>query len=206
VATDTAPWVARQRRALQTTDTGSEVVQLEEQATALRREIGNLAEAVAVTNGSVTALAEKLGARQERLHTIEARLQLLKAAPDVFSLEVRRLEAGVRKRIDQLQDFLGRDIEETRKIIGSLLDGPMMFKPTETGEGRRYEVTGRIATGDVLRVLSSAQACNGPDVTNPQRLRPQGEREASLHGKKPMLFLCHVSELGATRARRTGGR
>jgi site-specific DNA recombinase len=154
----------RRRVVEQTTDTGSEVVQLEEQAAGLRRELGNLAEAVAMTTGSVATLAEKLAARQVRLHAIEARLQLLKAAPEVFSLEVRRLEAGVRKRIEKLHEFLDRDTEEARKIIGSLLDGPMKFEPVDTEEGKRYEVTARIATGDVLRVLS-----------DPQRLRPQGD-------------------------------
>jgi hypothetical protein len=98
------------------------------------------------------------------LHAIEARLQLLKAAPDVFSLEVRRLEAGVRMRIEKLHELLDRDTEEARKIIGSLLDGPMKFEPVETEQGKRYEVTAQIATGDVLRVLS-----------DPQRLRSQGD-------------------------------
>jgi site-specific DNA recombinase len=154
----------RHRVAEQTTDAGSEIGQLEEQVTALRREITNLAEAVALTKGGVTALAEKLTARQERLATAEARLQLLKAAPEVLSLEVRRLEAGVRKRIDSLHEFLDRDTEEARKIIESLLDGPMTFTPIDTPEGRRYEVTGRIATGEILRVLS-----------DPQRERPQRE-------------------------------
>jgi hypothetical protein len=48
-----------------------------------------------VTKGNVSALTPKLTERQERLSAIEARLRLLKAAQDVFSLEVRRIEAGV---------------------------------------------------------------------------------------------------------------
>jgi site-specific DNA recombinase len=127
----------RQRVIEQTSDAGTEIGQLEELVTNLRREITNLAEAVALTKGGVTALAEKLSARQERLAAAEARLQLLKAAPEVFSLEVRRLEAGVRKRIDQLREFFDRDTDEARKILDALLDGPMTFRPIETPEGRR---------------------------------------------------------------------
>lgn len=57
-----------------------------------------------------------------------------------------------------LRELLARDLGEASKVIESLLDGPMTFTPVETPKGRRYEVTGRIATGDVLRVLSSPAA------------------------------------------------
>lgn len=101
----------------------------------------------------------------------------MKAAPEVLSLEVRRLEAGVRKRIEDLHELLDRDVEDARKVIESILDRPMKFTPVETAEGRRYEVTGRIATGDVLRVLSgSSGAQEEADTTRtgsyPQRERP----------------------------------
>jgi uncharacterized lipoprotein YbaY len=66
--------------------------------------------------------------------------------------------------VAQLRGFLERDTAEARKVIESLLDGPMKFTPVETPEGRRYEVTARIATGDILRVLS-----------DPQHERPQRE-------------------------------
>jgi site-specific DNA recombinase len=154
----------RRRVVAQAKDTGTEADQLEAQATSLRREVANLAEAIAITKGSVTALSEKLNERQDSLITIEARLKLLSVAPGVLSQEVRRLESGVRKRVADLREFLERDTQEARKVIESLLDGPMKFTPVETAEGRRYEVTGRIATGDVLRVLS-----------DPQHERPQRE-------------------------------
>lgn len=97
----------RKRVVDHTKDSVSEVAQLEKQSAELQREITNLAEAIAVTKGTVSALTEKLTERQERLSTIDARLELLKAAPDVFSLEVRRIEAGVRKRNDHLHELLG---------------------------------------------------------------------------------------------------
>ena len=100
-----------------------------------RREVSNLAEAIALTKGSVTALSEKLSERQDRLVTKEARLKLLSAAPDVLSLEVRRLEAGVRKRVAQLREFLERNTEEARKVIESLLDGPMKFTRSRPRKG-----------------------------------------------------------------------
>jgi hypothetical protein len=119
-------------------------------------------------------------ARQERLAAAEARLQLLKAAPKVLSLEVRRLEAGVLKRIDQLREFLDRDPEEARKILDALLDGPMVFTPIATPEGKRYEVTGRVATGELLRVLSDPQRGRSGDADDPQSERPQRESLVSV--------------------------
>ena len=44
---------------------------------------------------------------------------------------------------------------EARKIVEALLDGPLKFRPVETAEGKRYEVTGRIATGALLQVASA---------------------------------------------------
>lgn len=148
--------LAEMRREIsaRTKDTSGEIPALEKQASDLKREIGNLAEAIALTEGSVGALASKLSQRQERLGDIDARLKLLKAAPSVLTLEVRRLEAKARARIKELREFLGRDVGESRKVISSLLDGPLKFTPITTAEGRRYKVEGRIATGDLLTALS----------------------------------------------------
>lgn len=111
---------------------------------------------MALIAGSVQALAQKLSERQERLSSIEARTKLIKVAPSVLSLEVRRLEAGVRKRMDRFRELLDRDPEGARKIVEALLDGPATFTPIETPQGKRYKVEGRIATGALLRATRSA--------------------------------------------------
>lgn len=154
----------RQRITQQHAGGEGEVEGLEEKAAQLKKEIANLAEAVALTGGSVKPLAQKLSERQERLSGIEARLQLLKVAPDVLSMEVRRLEASVRKRLDEFRELLDREPAEARKIVEALLDGPLKFRPIETTEGKRYEITGRIATGALLQALPC-----------PQRECPQGD-------------------------------
>ena len=154
----------RRRIAVQAQDAGAETAQLEDRARRLRKEIENLAEAIARTNGSVPVLADKLAERQEQLSTIDARLKLQKTAPDALSLQVRRLEAEARKRIDHLRELLDGDQEEARKVLESLLDGPLTFTPIETADGRRYRVEGRVATGALLQVP--------PD---PQCGRPQGD-------------------------------
>jgi site-specific DNA recombinase len=131
--------------------------------------VGVLAEAVALTGGSVEALAEKLSERQERLSGMEARLKVLEVAPDVLKLELRRLESEVRHRIDHSRELLDRDAEEARKVVEALLDGPATFTPIETPDGKRYKVEGRIATGALLQV-----------VPGPQRERPQGDSKSAM--------------------------
>ena len=147
----------RERITHQHDGTEGEIEQLEESARSLRREIGNLAEALALTGGSVQTLAQKLSERQERLSDIEARLKLVKVAPEVLSLEVRRLEASVRTRLDHFKELLDGDLAEARKIVEALLDGPMKFTPITTQDGKRYAVTARIATGALLQVLPGPQ-------------------------------------------------
>ncbi|MGH7436881.1 MAG: hypothetical protein ACRENE_14510, partial [Polyangiaceae bacterium] len=153
----------RERISKQCGESDGEVEALGTKIVKLRKEIANLAEAVALTGGSVDALAQKLSERQERLSGMEARLKMLKVAPGVLSLEVRRLEADVRRRIDYFRELLDRDTQEARKVVEALLDGPVTFTPMETPEGRRYKVEGRIATGALLQVLP------GPQLERPQR-------------------------------------
>src|SRR3974390_290414 len=82
---------------------------------------------------------------------MEAWLKVLKVAPGVLKLEVRRLEVEVRHRIDHFRHLVDRDPEEARKVVEALLDGPATFTPIETPDGRRYKVEGWIATGACSR-------------------------------------------------------
>ncbi|MGH7281418.1 MAG: recombinase family protein, partial [Polyangiaceae bacterium] len=162
----------RKRVLTETTTVGSEIPALSEEATRLRREIENLAEGIARTGGSIPVLADKLAERQRRLATLDARLQLLRSAPDVIALEVRRMEVGARKRIAELRAFLDQNQDDARNVVESLLDGPLTFTPIETSEGKRYQVEGRITTGALLRASSLSAT-----------LRPQGDVRAMLELK-----------------------
>jgi hypothetical protein len=89
---------------------------------------------------------------------------------------VRRHEVSVRKRLEQFRELLDREPAEAGKIVEALLDGPLTFRPIETTEGKRYEVTGRIATGTLLEVLPC-----------PQRECPQGNTEVSEPTLRPVF-------------------
>lgn len=146
-----------------TANTSSEIPGLEEQSAQLSKEIENLAEAVATTSGKVDVLAVKLAERQERLRAIEARLSTLKVAPEVFSLELRRLEKDALARLPDLRAAFNDAPHQSRQLLEWLLQGKLTFTPIETAEGKRYKVecdgTGyRIVSGTAKRIgLRSAK-------------------------------------------------
>lgn len=155
--------VVRKRITEQCSGSAGEIAELESQATTLKKELGRLGQALIATDEKPGIVVEMISEREKRLTAIHSRLSLLKSAPDVLNLQVRRLEATVRKRLHALHDVLDRNPEKAHEVMAALLDGPLTFRPKETPEGRRYEVVGRIATGAVLHALS-----------DPKLERPQG--------------------------------
>jgi hypothetical protein len=50
-------------------------------------------------------------------------------------------------------DRHGTQAEEANKALAALLDGKLTFTPTETPEGRRYAITGKLATGALFHEI-----------------------------------------------------
>jgi hypothetical protein len=143
-----------------------EAPKLEAQIKTLRAEQTNLAQAIAMAKGSLPTLVTELERRQRQVAALEARLGVLKAAPSVLSLEVRRLEKETVSRLDELRDVFARNPREARKVIERLLDGgKLTFTPLQTEQGKRYQIEGRVTLGEVLQIPA--------DPAAPYRLRPQ---------------------------------
>ena len=124
-----------------------------------------LAEAVALTDGKVDALATKLAERQRRVSALEARLALLRSAPDVLSLEAKRLEKEARAVLANFREALHADVPQARKVLHALLENGLKFIPRQTADGKReYRIEGTVVLG---RVLEAA--------TGLEKLRPQGD-------------------------------
>jgi hypothetical protein len=45
--------------------------------------------------------------------------------------------------------------KRAREALEALLDGKMVFEPVETPEGRRYEVTGKLVAGELLKLRAA---------------------------------------------------
>jgi site-specific DNA recombinase len=144
-----------------------EAPKLEEQIKTLRGEQTNLAQAIAMAKGTIPALVSELQRRQGQLNALEARLGLLKTAPSVLSLEVRRLERETVKRLEDLRDVFARNPAQARTVMERLLEGKLTFTPIETEDGKRYRIEGRVSLGDALQIPA--------DPSAPYLKRPQGD-------------------------------
>jgi site-specific DNA recombinase len=142
----------RRRVAKQSSTRGGDVERLEKQSRKLQTEISNLAKGVAMATGSLPALVQHMTERQAELDKLRAQLQVMQAAPGVLDVEVRRLEKDVRQRIADLKGVLQRNPKRAREALEGLLDGKMVFEPVQRPEGRRYEVTGKLAAGGLLKL------------------------------------------------------
>ena len=112
--------------------------------------------------------------RERRLTDIEGRIASTEHAPAAIDLETRRMEKEAQARLADLRGLLSRSPDQGHKVLESLIDGPLTFTPTETAEGKRYEVSGKIAVGGLFttegvpsgirtRVPGMKTLCPGPD-------------------------------------------
>src|SRR5262249_22172929 len=90
-----------------------------------------------------------------------------RTAPSVLSLECRRLERDVVARMDDLHAVLSRNPARAREALQALLVDKLVFTPIETSEGRRYEVTGRLAIGGLLRLQAGSVLVASPGGFEP---------------------------------------
>ncbi len=165
----------RKRVAERSRTTNTEIPRIEAELPKLRKEIENMAEAIAVTCGSVDVLAKKLAERQEKLSSLEARLILLKSAPDVLALETRRLERDARERLKNLREVLHRaDVTKARQVLHTVLEDGLRFTPRRTADGCEYRIEGRLVLGGLLTSASGAMSpLAGPGEGGSERGRPR---------------------------------
>lgn len=153
----------------------AELPRMEDERAKLVKEIDRLAEAVAISP-NVTALAKKLSERQERLNELDARIQVLKTAPNVIDLELKRLEVATRERLAKLHETMRGNIQEARQALQSVLESPLTMTPREDASGREYAITGRLVLGDALALDATApsrqdqaRGLGVADYSRPQR-------------------------------------
>lgn len=124
---------------------GEQLAVLERESRQLSTEIERLALGLAQSKTKSPAIVRAIDDRQGRLEALDARLRTAKAAPSAVNLEIRRLERDAKARLRELSGLFGRQPAESRKLVESVLRGPLTFKPVETPEGKRFEVSGELA-------------------------------------------------------------
>lgn len=164
----------RQRLAQRAATSDSELTTLEAQVRTLRGELDRLVAALAAGTDSPTIVAA-IAEREQRLRELRARIELVKAAPSVIDLEVRRLEKEARRRLGELRGLLGRNPKEARKALEAVCQGPLMLTPVRTDAGQRYQVEGNAAIGAVFTTegipLGTPSVVNLPGIAELARVR-----------------------------------
>lgn len=145
----------RRRLRERTMSSGQELPGLEEDAKQVKREIDRLTVALASTEAKPEAVVRAIAEREERLRKLQARIEVLRAAPSVLDLEVRRMEMEARQRLKELTGLLDRNSVEARRAVEAILKGPLTVTPIKTPEGNRYEITGETTFGRLFTNVAS---------------------------------------------------
>jgi site-specific DNA recombinase len=139
----------RRRLAERAERPNTELADLEAEARRLRSELDRLVNALASGVESPT-IAKVIDEKEKRLTEVGARLAVLRAAPSVLDLEVRRLEKEARKRLGDLRGLLGRNPTDARRALEAIFAGPLTLQAIDTDDGRRYRIEGSAAFGTLF--------------------------------------------------------
>lgn len=164
-----------------------QIPRLEEEIEKREREIATYMNAMLEADSQPKALVEKIASIEAQVSRMKARLDALREAPSVLDMEVRRMEREARKRLRELKSLLRRNPNEARKLMETVLDGPLTFTPIQTKKGPRYEIRGPVAFGELLGI-EGVHYCGRPQRdSNPRYWR---ERPASWAGLDDGDFVC----------------
>ncbi len=157
----------RERLSARAKATSSDAPKLEKDAERLRKEIDRLVGALASTDQKPEAIVRGIADRQEELTALETRLKAAKTAPETLTLQLDRLEAEARKRIQNLRGLLDRNPDEGREVIQAVFEEPLKVTPIETDEGKRFWIEG---SASIRHMLTTDRGClntaspAGPDT------------------------------------------
>ena len=142
----------RARLADRAKSTDAETPAIEEQVGKLKGEIANLTAAIAVGGaGTPQALVQAVREREEAVAALVARLRALRVAPEVISLETRRMEREARARLTDFRGLLDRNRDGARKVLDALLETPLKFTPTPDNH---YVIEGPVYLGGLYPITS----------------------------------------------------
>lgn len=128
-----------------------ELSALRRDAEQLRAEIGRLTEALA-TGVQSASVVQAIASREEKLRGTEARIAVAQAAPKAIELEIGRLKREARARLAEFRELMGRNTSDARKVLSTLLNGPITCTP----EGRRYRLDARVGVPEALGFRSES--------------------------------------------------
>jgi hypothetical protein len=122
-----------------------ETPRLQARAEKLRAECDRLVElAMGAQRGTEGVFYERIAEGKTELDGIEAQLRARKAAPSAIDLEIRRMEAEAKRRLDAMREVLAKaDPSVARALLLQLFPNGITADPLEiqnpSGKGRRVQ-------------------------------------------------------------------
>lgn len=135
----------RRRVAVRTEEAPAELAVVQKEAEGLHAEIRRLTDALA-TGAQSSAVIQAVAEREQRLRKLEARIEVLQAAPKAVELEVHRLRREATDRLTKLRELMAGNVAEARGVLEALLDGPIVCTPVN----RTYQMRAPLAVPEAL--------------------------------------------------------
>jgi site-specific DNA recombinase len=151
---------------------------------ALERQIANLTDAVAM-GGNLRALVARLQQLEEARNLLAMQREALPPASRLIKLDWRALERQAREKLASWRSLATRHVADGRKLLESLLDGPIVFTPFEESGARGYRFRGHAVLTGLIEGVAAVVRLSSPkygEIWRPHRDSNPGfslERAAS---------------------------
>jgi hypothetical protein len=174
---DVLPIIEGAVRELQGSDADTKRQHLEADLARLATELGWLTEAIAA-GGGVT-LVEAVKAREAQQQTLRGELAALDQLTQVGRLDQAQLERTARECLTDWQGLLAGQPVQARQMLRKLLEGRLVFTPTDDGTAVVFRGTGvldpvlsGIVNGDNVPKASGSPRGHEPVVRRPNPVDP----------------------------------
>ncbi len=133
----------RNRLALRTETTASELPEIEMQVGTVMVELERLSNALLGANEKPEIVMRMIAEREQRLVELNRRLENARASPLALNMDSASVERAARERLKDLPALFSRHPEAAHRAMEAILGGPLKFTPME----HRYHIEGKVGPG-----------------------------------------------------------
>jgi len=122
----------------------------------LHTELSNFTKAIASGGFSPTILTE-INKREERIKFLENELNQHRAVKDTDEVGAKRMIKDLEYGMTRFREILLSDVPTARQGLRKLLDGPIIFSPTESRGRKFYSFRGNLRLGALLQPIENIE-------------------------------------------------
>ncbi len=118
-----------------------DLADLEKELRQLNREQDAVAQGIALAP-NIPSLVAELQKRQDRISVLEAELVAAKRTPKMLADLMVKVETSARRKLENMRTTLAADPSGAREVYKALFPEGLIFKPTQKGTRRVWEIHG----------------------------------------------------------------